>query len=102
MGRDAFHECLHAIFGNTPMTAYSDRMRSGEYYKREEPLFGVDLARKDSGHMLSMAKNHGVKMANVEVIDKHFAQVQKHMGSRGDITGCYGAVRMEAGLPFEN
>jgi len=29
------------------------------------------------------------------------AAVQKHMGSRGDITGIYGAVRQEAGLKFE-
>jgi hypothetical protein len=34
--------------------------------------------------------------------DAHLADVQKHMASKGDIAGVYGAVRQEAGLPFEN
>jgi hypothetical protein len=27
-------------------------MMSGDYYKRDEPLFAVDLARKDAGHAI--------------------------------------------------
>ena len=77
-------------------------MISGDYHKREEPLFAVDLARKDSSHMLHMAKQCGCQMGNVRVIDGHFAEIQKQMGSKGDITGCYGAARVEAGLPFKN
>jgi len=49
-----------------------------------------------------LAKTHGVQMKDVEVADKHLAQVQKHMGARGDIAGIYGAVRQEADLKFEN
>jgi len=64
-------------------------------------LFGVDLARKDARHALSLAEAAGTKMKDVEVADSHLAAVQKHMGSRGDITGIYGAVRQEAGLKFE-
>ena len=41
-------------------------------------------------------------MKDVEVADAHLAVVQKHMGSRGDITGIYGAVREESGLKWEN
>ena len=41
-------------------------------------------------------------MKDVEVADSHLAAVQKHMGSKGDIAGIYGAVRQEAGLKFEN
>lgn len=41
-------------------------------------------------------------MKNVKVADDHLADIQKHMGSKGDIAGIYGAVRQEAGLPFEN
>ena len=41
-------------------------------------------------------------MKDVEVADGHLADIQKHMGSKGDIAGIYGAVRQEAGLPFEN
>jgi 3-hydroxyisobutyrate dehydrogenase-like beta-hydroxyacid dehydrogenase len=85
-----------------PYTAYSNRLRQGDYYKRDEPLFAVDLARKDAGHALSLAKTHGVQMKAVEVADAHLAAVQKHMGSKGDIAGIYGAVRQEADLKFEN
>lgn len=37
-------------------------MLSGDYYKREEPLFAVDLARKDARHAQSIANKAGVTM----------------------------------------
>lgn len=103
-----------------PMAAYAKRMysgeastrlhlemkstdsRTGDYHSREEPLFAVDLARKDARHMLALANEFGAKMGNVENIDKHFQIVQKEMGSRGDIAGAYGGARVDAGLPFKN
>ncbi|KAG9553999.1 hypothetical protein KCU71_g12907, partial [Aureobasidium melanogenum] len=101
LGSDRLHQFIETMFPG-PYTAYSNRLRQGDYYKREEPLFAVDLARKDAGHALALAKTHGVKMRDVEVADQHLAQVQKHMGSKGDIAGIYGAVRQEADLKFEN
>jgi 3-hydroxyisobutyrate dehydrogenase-like beta-hydroxyacid dehydrogenase len=68
----------------------------------EQPLFAVDLARKDAGHALALAASAGARLKDVEVADGHLAVVQKRMGSRGDITGIYGAVREESGLKFEN
>ena len=62
----------------------------------------MDLARKDARHALNLAEASDTKMKDVEVADSHLAAVQKHMGSRGDIAGIYGAVRQEAGLKFEN
>ena len=58
-----------------------------------QPLFGVDLARKDVGHALDLAKASGTKLKNLEGIDAHLIDVQQHMGSKGDIAGIYGAVR---------
>lgn len=52
--------------------------------------------------MLALSKEHGVEMGPVRTIDKHFESVKEHMGQRGDIAGVYGAIRAEAGLPFEN
>lgn len=52
--------------------------------------------------MLALSKEHGVDMGPVNTIDKHFEAVKEHMGERGDIAGVYGAIRKEAGLPFEN
>ena len=62
----------------------------------------MDLARKDARHAMNLAEASGTRMKDVEVVDSHLAAVQKHMGSRGDIAGIYGAVRQEAGLKFEN
>lgn len=80
---------------------YSARMLGGDYWKREEPLFHADLARKDVGHALKIAEASGVKLHNVETADKHLVMVQKHT-DKGDIAGIYGAVREENGLKFEN
>lgn len=98
---DNFHAFIDSLFGG-PFAAYSERMRSGSYYKRDEPLFGVDLARKDARHMLALAKEYGAEMGNVKVIDRHLEAVQKEMGSKGDMAGVYGAARLDAGLPFKN
>ena len=101
LGTDNLHVFIETMFPG-PYTAYSNRLRTGDYYKREEPLFNVDLARKDAKHAMDLAKTYGVRMKDVEVADGHLEQVQKHMGSKGDIAGIYGAVRQESGLEFEN
>ena len=101
LGNDNMHQFIETMFPG-PYTAYSGRLMGGDYYKRDEPLFGVDLARKDAKHALSLASAAGAKMKNVEVADAHLGAVQEHMGSKGDIAGIYGAVRQEAGLKFEN
>jgi 3-hydroxyisobutyrate dehydrogenase-like beta-hydroxyacid dehydrogenase len=101
LGSDNLHTFIETMFPG-PYTAYSKRMIEGDYYKRDEPLFNVDLARKDAGHALALAESHGAKMKAVEVGDAHLKMVQEHMGNKGDIAGVYGAVRQEAGLKFEN
>lgn len=67
-----------------------------------KPLFHVDLAHKDVGHMLEIAEKSGAKMKAVEVGHEHLYQVQKYAGAKGDVAGIYGAVRMESGLKYEN
>lgn len=101
LGNDNLHQFIETMFPG-PYTAYSSRLMQGDYYKRDEPLFGVDLARKDAKRALDLAESLGANMKDVEVADDHLAAVQKHMGSKGDIAGIYGAVRQEAGLDFEN
>ena len=122
LGNDNMHAFVEAMFPG-PYVAYSNRLMAGDYYKREEvslillilalqdprllircfkPLFGVDLARKDARHALDLAKSSGTRMRGLEVVDGHLADVQKHMSSKGDVAGMYGAVRQESGLSFEN
>nr|OQO32077.1 hypothetical protein B0A51_00615 [Rachicladosporium sp. CCFEE 5018] len=101
LGVDNLHAFIETMFPG-PYTAYSGRMKSGDYHKREEPLFSAKLARKDAGHALDLADSAGVKMRAVEVADSHLEMVVEHAGDRGDIAGIYGAVRKEGGLKFEN
>ena len=101
LGSDNLHTFIETMFPG-PYTAYSNRMREGDYYNRDEPLFNVNLARKDAGHAMALAESCGAKMKAVEVGDGRLKAVQEHMGDKGDIAGVYGAVRQEAGLKFEN
>ncbi|KAI9756649.1 MAG: hypothetical protein M4579_003738 [Chaenotheca gracillima] len=101
LGVENLQQFIETMFPG-PYTAYSKRMSSGDYYKREEPLFGVDLARKDAKHAMDIAKAAGARLKAVEVADQHLSEVKRAKGSKGDIAGIYGAVRQESGLRFEN
>ncbi|KAK3943869.1 NAD binding domain of 6-phosphogluconate dehydrogenase-domain-containing protein [Diplogelasinospora grovesii] len=101
LGCKYLHSWIENMFPG-PYAAYSNRMLTGDYYKRDYPLFAVDLARKDAGHAMSLAQGAGVRLKNTEVADGHLADVKAHVGEMGDIAGIYGAVRLEAGLKYEN
>jgi 3-hydroxyisobutyrate dehydrogenase-like beta-hydroxyacid dehydrogenase len=101
LGVENLHQFVEVMFPG-PYTAYSTRMMSGDYWKREEPLFTAKLARKDAGHALSLANSCGAKLKAVEVADEHLKAVVEHAGDRGDISSIYGAVRKESGLKYEN
>ncbi|KAH7120769.1 hypothetical protein B0J11DRAFT_507822 [Dendryphion nanum] len=101
LGTDNLHQWIGQMFPG-PYAAYSSRMLAGDYYQREEPLFHVDLARKDAGHALALAKATGTSMPALEVANAHLAKVKEHLGDKGDIPSIYGAVRQESGLKFEN
>ncbi|KAL8977675.1 MAG: hypothetical protein Q9205_006574, partial [Flavoplaca limonia] len=101
LGNDNLHQFIEVMFPG-PYTAYSGRMMSGDYHKRKQPLFAVDLARKDARHAMGIAQVNGMRLEDVEVADKHLGDVQSYMGQKGDIAGIYGAVREKSGLNFES
>ncbi|KAK4938540.1 hypothetical protein LTR10_021072 [Elasticomyces elasticus] len=101
LGVEDLHKYIEIMFPG-PYTAYSNRLMSGDYYKRDEPLFAVDLARKDARHAMDLAKSAGVQMKNVELADSYLKVVKETQGAKGDIAGIYGAKRLESGLKFEN
>jgi 3-hydroxyisobutyrate dehydrogenase-like beta-hydroxyacid dehydrogenase len=90
------------IFAPGAFVNYAERMTGGDYWKREEPLFAVDLARKDLRHVQGIAGEGGLRMRNVEVMDGLLQVVKEEKGESGDIAGVYGAVRKGAGLEYEN
>jgi hypothetical protein len=86
MGTDALHQFFEAVFPGL-YVAYSSRMCTGDYHKREEPLYVVDLARQDARHALDLADKSGATMRGLELVDLYMIKVKEHMGSRGDWLG---------------
>ncbi|KAF2626428.1 hypothetical protein BU25DRAFT_411820 [Macroventuria anomochaeta] len=101
LGVDNMHHFISAMFPG-PYTAYSQRMLQGDYYKRAEPLFHIDLARKDARHAKALADASGSSVKGLDVARARLDDVKEHLGDKGDIPSVYGAVRKESGLEFEN
>ena len=101
LGVENLHNFIEVMFPG-PYVAYSNRLKSGDYYQREEPAFMARLARKDWNHAKSLADASGVKVKGLDVAGQHLQDVVDQKGDKGDIAGVYGAVRREAGLEYEN
>ncbi|KAL4807393.1 hypothetical protein BDV18DRAFT_151993 [Aspergillus unguis] len=101
LGTDAYQQWVNTMFPG-PFAKYADRMAGGDYFKREEPLFAVDLARKDLRHAANLAGAAGMELPSVKVTDGYLKVVKEEKGEKGDIAGVYGAIRKGAGLPYEN
>ncbi|GAB1191211.1 hypothetical protein APSETT444_000383 [Aspergillus pseudonomiae] len=101
LGADMYQKWIHTWLGG-PFAKYADRMVEGDYHKRDEPLFAVDLARKDLGHATSIAQDAGMRLRSVEVTDAYLQEVKKEKGVKGDVAGVYGAIRKESGLEYDN
>ncbi|EGX94669.1 6-phosphogluconate dehydrogenase 2 [Cordyceps militaris CM01] len=101
LGTQPIHALVEALFPG-PYAAYSTRMLSGDYHTRAEPLWAVDLARKDARHAKALAAAAGTRVQNVETADAHLASLREHAGPSGDIAAIYGVVRKKAGLNFKN
>lgn len=100
LGIELYQQFIGNMFPG-PIAKYADRMASGDYYRREEPLFAVDLARKDLRHAASLGQDAGMRLRSVEVTDGYLKEVKAECGEKGDIAGIYGAIRKESGLPYE-
>jgi hypothetical protein len=91
----ALRQVLVMMFPGSTCGIFESNAVRGDYYKREEPLFAVDLAMKDARHAPALANKAGVHMKKVEVVNEYLKVVKEHMGARGDIVGIYGRSRNE-------
>jgi 3-hydroxyisobutyrate dehydrogenase-like beta-hydroxyacid dehydrogenase len=48
-------------------------------------LFGVDLARKDAGHALDLAKASGSELTSAALVDEHLKVVKEVKGEKGNL-----------------
>ncbi|KAM5465660.1 hypothetical protein MauCBS54593_006435 [Microsporum audouinii] len=101
LGVKPLHTFLELMFPG-PYVGYSNRMLSGEYHRLEEPLFALDLARKDAKHAMDMAKAVDARMKGVEMVDEMLQAAKSHSGANGDMSAIYGIARENAGMKFEN
>jgi 3-hydroxyisobutyrate dehydrogenase-like beta-hydroxyacid dehydrogenase len=101
LGVDNLQAFISTMFPG-PYTAYSQRMLSGDYYQREEPLFHIDLARKDARHARDLADRSGASVKMLGLAQERLDKVKDEIGNQGDIPSVYGVVRKESGLEFKN
>lgn len=100
LGSELLHKFIENMMPGV-FVAYSNRMMNGDYM-REDPLFAVDLARKDAGHAICLADAVGVDLKIVKAAEDHLRVVEEEVGPDGDFPAIYGAVRKESGLDFDN
>ena len=60
------------------------------------------MAQHVAAEILDMAKETGTSLKAYATAVEHMKTVKSHAGPSGDISGIYGAVRMESGLEYEN
>ncbi|KAF2234654.1 NAD(P)-binding protein [Viridothelium virens] len=99
LGSSYLHQLIESIWGGA-YSIYSERMRSGNYYT-QQPIVNVSMARDVASHVLALAEHSGTELKAYKISAHHLDDVQKQAGKDGDISGIYGAVRQESGLPFE-
>lgn len=101
LGPENLHAFISTLFPG-PYTAYSQRMLDGDYYQRDEPLFHIDLAKKDARHARDLADNSGASVKMLGLAQERLEVVKQELGDKGDIPSIYGVVRKESGLSFMN
>ncbi|KAH7130595.1 6-phosphogluconate dehydrogenase-like protein NAD-binding protein [Dendryphion nanum] len=85
----------------------SKRMTQGVYYPAdgERPYSDLDLGIKDVGHGVGIAKELGMNLEIGELSLHAMSKAKEYGEEKGrklDSSSAYGAVRMNAGLDFEN
>ena len=65
-------------------------------------MVNIQMALKDTGYALQLAREYGVEIGAVEVAMAHLRAAEKYAGPYKDAAGMYGAVRQESGLKYEN
>ena len=79
-------------------------MMEGGYAPKKgvHPPFVVDLAIKDSTHMINLAERVNTPLSLIEVGKANLEKAKELWGDNADISSVYGVERVKAGLKFAN
>ncbi|GAA5816443.1 hypothetical protein MFLAVUS_009972 [Mucor flavus] len=98
VGQDKVKELLDAVFPNTLLGIYADRMLNNTY--KDQIAFPITTAQKDVAHILQLAKDSGAKLPITEIFSKNADKVLSDHGNY-DLTSVVGNWREKAGLDFD-
>ena len=65
-------------------------------------MVNIGPARDLAAHVLEVAHDSRAHLPAYEVAVNHLKSAEEEVGSSGDISGIYGAVRLESGLRYSN
>lgn len=68
----------------------------------QQPLVRINECHRLGSEILDLGNRSGTSLKAYEQGVEHMKVVQQYAGAAGDISGIYGAVRLESGLDFEN
>lgn len=98
VGQDKVKELLDAVFPNSLMGVYADRMLKNTY--KDEIAFPITTAKKDVAHIVQLAKDSGAKLPITEAFLKNADEVLENHGNY-DLSSVVGNLRVQAGLHFD-
>ena len=99
LGTQHMQNLILTLFPRPPHAVYARKMMSG-HDPSATPMVDVAMAQNLAAEVLDLAGKSNTTLKSYEVAIDHLHQAGSHAGLDSDITGIYGAVRMENGLPF--
>lgn len=101
LGIEHMQNLILTLFPRPPHAVYTRKMTSGDYFSAY-PMVDVAKAQELAAEVLDLARQSNTVLKSYEVAIEHLHEAGSHAGLNSDITGIYGAVRLENGLPFKN
>jgi 3-hydroxyisobutyrate dehydrogenase-like beta-hydroxyacid dehydrogenase len=100
VGTANMNKLLSAMFPEPPHALYNRQMLTGEYCSGKA-IVGASKALQLASEVMDLANECGASVKIYETAVENLKAVEAHAGPDADITGIYGAVRLQSGLPFE-
>lgn len=101
LGAHHVQKLINTLIPSSLHTIYAQKLISGDYHATK-PMVSVEKAIDLAAHVLDIAKTSGASVKSYEVGIESLSQAGSHAGLTSDISGIYGAIRVQSGLPFKH